>query len=163
MPLHPPRFPARPSRLALAGCLAASLTAVLPAIAQAPVRPAEGAQEAAPDPAPQADPQSLIEQGATLLFRGILSELAPEIEGLTGDMDDAMAALGPALGDLSRLVDDIGNYELPERLENGDILIRRKADAPPPPPLGEGLQRLWPKDDPPPPVAPDEDAPQVDL
>jgi hypothetical protein len=28
------------------------------------------------------------------------------------------------------LVDDMTNYELPEMLENGDIIIRRKPDAP---------------------------------
>ena len=31
------------------------------------------------------------------------------------------------------LMDDAKNYQAPERLENGDILIRRRADAPPPP------------------------------
>ena len=30
----------------------------------------------------------------------------------------------------------------PERLENGDILIRRRADAPPPPPVGDSLREM---------------------
>lgn len=109
------------------------------------------------------DGASLIEQGAALLFRGLLSELAPEIEDMTGEMGAALALLAPAMGDLARLVDDIGNYELPERLENGDILIRRRADAPPPPPLGEGLQRFWAPDDEAPPEKAGEEAPRLDL
>lgn len=124
---------------------------------------------AAPLPlAAQAEPgtedgASLIEQGAALLFRGILSELAPEIEDMTGEMGAALALLAPAMGDLARLVDDIGNYQMPERLENGDILIRRKADAPPPPPLGDGLQRFRAPDDAAPPEETDEEAPRLDL
>jgi hypothetical protein len=35
---------------------------------------------------------------------------------------------------LLALMDDIGNYQPPERLPNGDILIRRKPDRPLPPP-----------------------------
>lgn len=135
--------------------LAATLAAPLPLSAQGPA-PGDG------EAGGESDAQSLIEQGAALLFRGILSELAPEIEDMTGEMGAALALLAPAMGDLARLVDDIGNYELPERLENGDILIRRKADAPPPPPLGEDLQRLWPPEDAAPPPAEDE-APQMDL
>jgi hypothetical protein len=30
------------------------------------------------------------------------------------------------------MIDDLSAYEMPERLPNGDILIRRRADAPPP-------------------------------
>ncbi len=118
------------------------------------------AQTAAPET--EESPQSLIEQGAALLLRGILSELAPQIDEMTRDMGDAMALMAPAMGDLARLVDDIEHYEMPERLENGDILIRRKADAPPPPPLGEGLKRFWgPQDEAEP--TPDPDAPKLDL
>ena len=69
----------------------------------------------------------------------------------------------PAMEELSRLMDDIGNYEMPpERLPNGDILIRRKADAPPPPPLGDlpGQQpRMEP--DPASPLTPDRN--QIEL
>lgn len=135
--------------------LAAALTTPLPLAAQGPA-PEDGTGG-------RSEAQSLIEQGAALLFRGILSELAPEIEDMTGEMGSALALLGPAMGDLARLVDDIGNYELPERLENGDILLRRKADAPPPPPLGEGLQRLWRPEDAAPPPADADEAPKVDL
>ncbi|MEO0360639.1 MAG: AAA+ family ATPase [Pseudomonadota bacterium] len=39
---------------------------------------------------------------------------------------------------LRELVDDLDAYEAPERLPNGDIIIRRKPDAPEPPVVGEG-------------------------
>lgn len=159
MPSRPIQMPAR---LALASCLAVSLSAALPAPAQTPAVPApsEGMQDGAPDAA-----QSLIEQGARLLFQGIIAELAPQIGQMTNELRDTTRNLWPAMEDLARLMDDIENYELPERLENGDILIRRRAGAPPPP-LGEGLQNLLPRpDDAPPPPAPGPqfDGPRLDL
>ena len=48
----------------------------------------------------------------------------------------AQALAAAVKADLAVLVDDLANYAMPQRLENGDVLIRRKADAPPPPPLG---------------------------
>ena len=163
MPARPTRIPPRPTRLALAGCFAVALSAALPAYAQIPTVPAppEGVQDGAPDTA-----QSLIEQGARLLFQGIIAEIAPQIGEMTNELRDTTRSLWPAMEDLARLMDDIGNYDLPERLDNGDILIRRRAGAPPPPPLGEGLQGLLPRpDDAPPPPAPESqfDGPQLDL
>ena len=64
---------------------------------------------------------------------------------IVSDMGGLVAEYRPVLDKLARLMDDIGNYELPpERLANGDILIRRKAGAPPPPPL-EQLPNFVPK------------------
>ena len=57
---------------------------------------------------------SLLGEGARLMLRGLQSELAPMLE-----------ALGAA-------IDDVNAYELPEVLDNGDILIRRKPNATPP-------------------------------
>lgn len=81
---------------------------------------------------------SLMEEGAKLLLRGLMSEMEPALD----EMGNALAELEPALKDLQpkmlellALVDDLTNYAAPERLENGDILIRRKPDAPAPPPL----------------------------
>ncbi len=77
-------------------------------------------------PAPEANPElsegfSLLSEGARMILRGLQSEMAPMIE---------------ALGDV---IEDVNAYELPERLPNGDILIRRKADRPwPPEETGEG-------------------------
>ena len=59
---------------------------------------------------------SLLGEGARLMLRGLQSELAPMLE-----------ALGDAM-------DDVNAYEMPEVLDNGDILIRRK---PAPDPVGD--------------------------
>ncbi len=56
---------------------------------------------------------------------------------LAQDLAGALRQMGPVLQDLAAQVDDIRNYQAPERLPNGDILIRRRDDAPAPPPLGE--------------------------
>ena len=119
--------------------------------------------ESAPDDsAPEG--MGLIERGAGLLFQQLLDDIAPNLDQMGQDMSGALNRLAPAMTDLARLMDDIGNYETPERLENGDILIRRKADAPPPPAMDEGLRRFTEPD----PRAPvdipiDLDAPQIEL
>lgn len=104
---------------------------------------------------------SLIERGIGMIFRRFWQDAAPEVEGLTRDLSGAMTRLAPALQDLGILVDDIRNYEAPERLENGDIVIRRRTGAPPPPPIGDGLRGLT--EPAPEPVPIDPDAPQISL
>jgi len=76
------------------------------------------AQEAEPDGNALRDGLGLFAEGSRLILGGLLEEM------------------GPVLRALEALVDDIAVYELPERLPNGDILIRRAPDAPPPPPDG---------------------------
>ncbi|MDO5640998.1 MAG: hypothetical protein Q4G26_01225 [Paracoccus sp. (in: a-proteobacteria)] len=73
----------------------------------------------------------------------LFQRLQPHLNALGDELANTMNDFAPALNEISGLIDDIRNYEPPERLENGDILIRRRADAPPAPPLGE-LQRLLP-------------------
>lgn len=80
--------------------------------------------------APEADPErgfSLMEEGAKLFFRGLMSEMEPAI----AEMGRALGELEPMARQLSDLIDDITAYQMPEVLDNGDILIRRKPDAPP--------------------------------
>lgn len=126
--------------IALLGSL--SLT---PALAEeAPAVP-----EAAP-PAAEEEAPGLIEQGARMFLRGLIEEIGPQVDEMTSGIEEAARKLGPELERLMALVDDVKNYEPPERLPNGDIVIRRKSGAPPPPPLPEG------KDE-----APDTDAPAV--
>ena len=49
-------------------------------------------------------------------------------------MSDAMALftaeMGPALAEMMTRIDDLRNYDSPEIMPNGDIIIRRKPDAP---------------------------------
>ena len=77
----------------------------------------------------------LIERGLGIIAENLWTEFGPQLDQLGQGMGNALTDLGPVLQDLAVLVDDLGNYQAPERLENGDILIRRRADAPPPPPL----------------------------
>ena len=81
---------------------------------------------------------SLMEEGAKLFLRGLLDEVEPaleEMENFAGEVEPALRAfaeeMGPALAELMSVIDEIGNYEAPEVLPNGDIIIRRREDAPP--------------------------------
>ena len=86
---------------------------------------------------------SLIEEGAKLLLRGLLEDMEPaidELQGLTDEMGDAMQLLAPTIADLLGRIDDLRNYQAPEILPNGDIIIRRHKTAPvftPDPETGE--------------------------
>lgn len=80
---------------------------------------------------------NLMEEGAKMLLRGLLSEMEPSMDELRGMVDEIgpalemfRAELGPRLGMMMDLVDDFGNYGNPEILPNGDIIIRRNPDAP---------------------------------
>jgi len=80
---------------------------------------------------------SLLDQGAKLLFEGLLQEMEPalnDLKGLATELEPRFQALmsemGPAFVELLDKVDDFRNYEAPVILENGDILIRRHPDAP---------------------------------
>ena len=81
---------------------------------------------------------SLMEEGAKLFLRGLLDEVEPaleEMENFAGEVEPALRdfaeEMGPALAELMSVIDEIGNYEAPEVLPNGDIIIRRREDAPP--------------------------------
>ncbi|WP_292293685.1 hypothetical protein [Marivita sp.] len=81
---------------------------------------------------------SLMEEGAKLFFRGLMEEMEPalrELEGLAEDIEPAIRSfaeeMGPALRDLMTQVEDWSAYEPPVVLPNGDILLKRKEDAPP--------------------------------
>ena len=101
-----------------------------------PDSPAEGPADGPVDRvAPETDP---LED-----FMGrLLDRARPTLEQLGRDLGATAQALAPVLEDLARLMDDARNYHRPERLENGDILIRRRAGAPPPPPVGPALRDL---------------------
>ncbi len=84
------------------------------------------------------DGLTLMEEGARLFFRGLMSEVEPTLDDLRELTDDMRPALrsfveemGPAMTELFEKIDDISNYRAPEILPNGDIIIRRKPEAPP--------------------------------
>jgi len=81
---------------------------------------------------------SLMEEGARIFLRGLLREVEPAMEDLKAltdqlepNLEKLLTEMAPALNNLADMMDDVTAYELPERLPNGDIIIRRKADAPP--------------------------------
>ena len=89
-------------------------------------------------PAYAEEPPSLMEEGAKLFFQGLLGQMDPALDDLRGLADQVEPAMrefadkmGSAFIEMMTLVDDIGNYEMPAFLPNGDIIIRRSPDAPP--------------------------------
>ncbi len=65
---------------------------------------------------------SLLREGAKLLLRGMASQVEPALK----DMTDALEAAKPQLLELLTMMGNINDYHLPERLPNGDILLRHK-------------------------------------
>ena len=91
-----------------------------------------------PEPSGRDDMQagrSLLERGAELFLRGLMEEVGPGLDEMQKGLGEAAAELGPRLREVLALVDDMRNYDGPERLPNGDIILRRLPGAPPPPPL----------------------------
>lgn len=83
------------------------------------------------------DGVNLMEEGAKLLLRGLMTEMEPaiaDLRDLADEMEpamrDMMAEMGPALADMINKIDDFRNYDAPEILPNGDIIMRRRAEAP---------------------------------
>lgn len=79
---------------------------------------------------------TLMERGAQLFFRGLMEEMEPalgELEQLMEEMEPALRSfaqeMGPGLRSLLDQVDDWTQYEMPEVLPNGDIIIRRKPNV----------------------------------
>ncbi len=135
----PPPFRVTPFAAALAMLLVLSLA---PATAQT-TAPESLPDTLTPPPDARTDPTpgeglGLIEEGARLFFRGIISEMEPMLDSLRDraiEIEPALRGLarqmGPALVEMMARIDDISHYEAPELLENGDIIIRRSPDAPP--------------------------------
>lgn len=100
--------------------------------------------------AQQEEGPSLMERGAQLFFDGLKQEMAPALKEMAKLIDQAgpamqdfMREMGPKLQGVLEDVEDWSVYEAPEVQPNGDIIIRRKPDAPD--------------------IAPDPAMPQIDL
>lgn len=86
------------------------------------------AQETLP-PAPKEDAPSLMEEGAKMFLRGLMSEMEPALDEMQGALEEIgpkLEELKPQILDLIGMIDDFQNYHAPEKLPNGDIVIRRK-------------------------------------
>ena len=99
--------------------LTASVTAGMLAIA---------APAAAQDNSELGEGLGLLGEGMGLILEGIMEEMRPAIEQARPYFEDEVL---PFLDRMGELMDDLTAYELPERLPNGDIIIRRSPDAPP--------------------------------
>lgn len=104
--------------------LVLALQAPVPAVAQS-------------EPDGKAEGLSLMERGMKLLFDELMKDMEPAL----GEMAEAMKELEPMARELARMIGDVRNYDAPEQLPNGDIIIRRKPGAPPPPRLPEATPR----------------------
>ena len=88
------------------------------------------AQETTPAPETAEKGFSLMEEGAKILMRSMLAEMQPKLDELQAGLGAALVELEPALRELAGMIDDIRNYEPPEMLPNGDIIIRRRPNIP---------------------------------
>ncbi len=73
---------------------------------------------------------NLMEEGAKLLLRGLMAEVEPALDEMGEAMDQLGEEIGPAIAQLLAQIDDMRNYDAPEVLPNGDIIIRRRSEAP---------------------------------
>ncbi|MCF3974564.1 hypothetical protein [Paracoccus salsus] len=146
-------------RIATTAFLTALPFGACPALAQQDYSPPMADEKAQTD-----DGLSLIERGMGMIFRNLLEDVGPDLNSLGQNLSGALSRMAPVLQDLSVLVDDLGNYQPPERLENGDIVIRRKPGAPPPPPIGDSLRDFSEPGDPAEPGIPrDPYSPEIEL
>ena len=80
---------------------------------------------------PEEEAPGLMEEGARLFLRGLMSQMEPALDEMGKALDQvepSLRALEPQLRDLVAMIGDLRNYHAPEKLENGDILIRRKTE-----------------------------------
>ncbi len=91
---------------------------------------AASAQGTEPLPPPEA-----AERDAPAMPDGVLPEDWDDLfpDSARRELDDFFGALRDGLGALAGEIGDLSDYEVPEILPNGDILIRRKTPLPPAP------------------------------
>lgn len=130
-------------RMMLALALALPLAAPLPLMAQQETSPSadDQAPQAAPTPPEGGDDLGGLAErfgDALQLFQerlpGLMEESGDQFAELADRAGPALRSfidqMGPALSGIMDQVKDFSNYEAPQVLPNGDILIRRKEDAP---------------------------------
>jgi hypothetical protein len=69
----------------------------------------------------------LFSEGSRMILEGLADKMRPLLEEARPFFEDEVA---PFFGRIWDLMDDLAAYEMPERLPNGDIIIRRRPDAP---------------------------------
>jgi hypothetical protein len=74
------------------------------------------------------DGLDLLGEGSRMILEGLLDDMRPMLEQVQPFFEQEIM---PMLERMGEIVDDLSYYELPERLPNGDIIMRRSPDAPP--------------------------------
>jgi hypothetical protein len=74
------------------------------------------------------DGLDLLGEGSRMILEGLMEDMRPMLDEVRPFFEEELV---PLLERMGELVDDLSHYELPERLPNGDIIIRRSEDAPP--------------------------------
>lgn len=85
-----------------------------------------------PAPAPAEEGWSLMERGARKLLEGLVQEMEPALDEMgraLSDLEPRLREMEPALRELMTLLGDLKYYKSPEKLPNGDIIIRRKTES----------------------------------
>ena len=97
------------------------------------VAPVARAQEAVPED----DGGTLMQRGMELFFDGLREEMSPALREMQElfksygpSMRHFMVEMGPGLSDIFEKVDDWTEYDAPEMLDNGDIIIRKRPEDP---------------------------------
>ncbi|MBT0956027.1 hypothetical protein IV417_01390 [Alphaproteobacteria bacterium KMM 3653] len=89
---------------------------------------------------------NLVEEGMKLFFRGLSKEIEPALEDFANEIEPALRGLveemGPTMEELAGLIGEMDQYHAPEKLPNGDIILRRKVPLEPVEPLPEGQTDL---------------------
>jgi len=91
--------------------------------------------EEVPEEVPSEE-RGLFERGAELLLREFMDEMAPaldEAERAFREMEPTLRAMLPMMRELAEMIGDIDQYHMPEKLPNGDILLRRRLEPAPEP------------------------------
>ncbi len=101
-----------------------ALTAVLIALSSAPLAQTASGTD------PEAERGfSLIEEGAKILLEQFFQKAEPAMKDMQEGLAQLMQDYGPILRDLAEMAGDLHNYHAPEKLPNGDIILRRKTPA----------------------------------
>lgn len=85
---------------------------------------------AGPNAVPAQEGGGLLDEGMREFLDGMTRDLEPLLRDFAESVEPRLRGLvtdmGPLLETLAELMSDLDQYEAPERLPNGDIIIRRK-------------------------------------
>lgn len=104
-----------------------ALSVILVAGALAIAAPAVAEDDTAQNGGDVSEGLGLLGEGTRMILEGLMEEMRPMLEEARPYFEEEVL---PFLNRMGELMDDVTSYELPERLPNGDIIIRRSPDAP---------------------------------